>query len=86
MNWRCGHDRTPENTVRDGAKGKRVRCRQCNLERSRNARAEIAPRDRYIDHRRRYLPKALEDAKLKVAHLEIEAKRIGLGHLVEMHR
>lgn len=39
--------------------------------------------DRYLEHRVRYLPMALEAARRKVAALENEARRYGMTDLVE---
>ena len=37
---------------------------------------------RYEDHRRRYLPLAIDNAKRKLAALEVEAKRLGMEHVL----
>lgn len=43
----------------------------------------LTPQERNDAYRRRYLPEQLERARLKVLHLEREAVRLGLKHLVK---
>lgn len=43
----------------------------------------LTPREVYELRRKKYLPEQLARARLKVIHLEREAVRLGLGHLLE---
>jgi len=43
----------------------------------------LTPQQRYELYRLEYLPEQLERARLKVRHLEREAERLGLTHLLE---
>lgn len=46
-------------------------------------REMMTPQERHTLHRMRYLPEQLARARLKVIHLEREAARLGLHHLLE---
>lgn len=72
----CGHERTDANTTVNG------KCRQCeNAYHNAWAKAkrdQETPEERSLRYRVNYLPKQLEAARLKVVHLEREARRLGL--------
>jgi hypothetical protein len=46
-------------------------------------RDRLTPQERYIEHRINFLPGQLARARLKVLHLEREAERLGLTHLLK---
>lgn len=69
--WRrCGHPKSPENTI-----GRINRqCRTCHHRRFK----EMTPEERYDDYRKRYLPKQIEATQHKLAALRVEALRRGV--------
>lgn len=79
---KCGHPRTTENTV-GPAKGQ---CRECHRVRSRdfgrNAYRNMSAEERYLHHRRNYLPRQLAETEHKLAMLRVEAARLGLTNLL----
>ena len=74
--WSCGHARAAENGHVEH------QCRICRAVKTKQEGLKIAPVDRYNDYRARYLPGQLERARTRVVHLEREAVRLGLGHLL----
>lgn len=70
--FRCGHQKSPENTATYAGKG---RCRQCHD----SGKAQWQ-QDNY---RRRYLPGQLQAAERKVVMLRVEAERLGITDLSE---
>lgn len=84
--WRCGHARTIENTV-GPAKGQ---CRECHRARSRGfgreAYRKLPQEDRYLHHRRNYLPRQIAETEHKLVMLRNEAARLGMLELLSPER
>ncbi len=74
--WRCGHPRTPDNTIGR----KQPQCRECAHRANRDYRRST---NGQMNYRVRVLPEQLAAAERRVIHLRREAARLGLPYLAE---